>query len=412
MQGLLDELAPEDHGVSRREPTRVATIARSSSSVRSSPSSARLDQRRTADRSPGARHRSAIITSTYACNSSSAFEFKDSPAQRRNKCQSLRGLRPLWRVASWPSPVGGPMFTVAASNGPWVGPSVCPHALVSERRKGKTTAPLLTPTSHSRLPMPPAHIWPPQTRWSAWHAWLLKRPAMPKGPGFFGAAQAHRQRPAIVRFKVFDAGHQALVAESRNAIGDGGFAAAWAEGAALSTEEAIAYALRGRGERKRPSTGWESLTPTELDVVRLVAEGHPQQGHCDKAVRLTADRAVAPAPRLQQAQPDLTRTTRPGGRSPNTANSRSSVGGSRPGIPFRGLAVGQPAAAATEHVAPTAVPLLTRRLDLGDLLRRRRLRRTSQRRRGAARKRRRVRYEPTTRPSARAPKKMISAPSP
>ena len=24
----------------------------------------------------------------------------------------------------------------------------------------------------------------------------------------------------------------------------------------MSTEEAIAYALRGRGERKRPSTGW------------------------------------------------------------------------------------------------------------------------------------------------------------
>ena len=57
----------------------------------------------------------------------------------------------------------------------------------------------------------------------------------------------------------------------------------WAEGAALSTDEAIAYALRGRGERKRPSTGWESLTPTELDVVRLVAEGIPNK---DIATRL------------------------------------------------------------------------------------------------------------------------------
>src|SRR5690242_12520405 len=51
------------------------------------------------------------------------------------------------------------------------------------------------------------------------------------------------------------------------------FQAAWDEGAALSTEEAIAYAQRGRGERKRPSSGWASLTPTELDVVRLVSEG-------------------------------------------------------------------------------------------------------------------------------------------
>jgi DNA-binding CsgD family transcriptional regulator len=41
----------------------------------------------------------------------------------------------------------------------------------------------------------------------------------------------------------------------------------------LSIEEAIAYAQRGRGERKRAASGWESLTPTEADVVRLVAEG-------------------------------------------------------------------------------------------------------------------------------------------
>ena len=47
----------------------------------------------------------------------------------------------------------------------------------------------------------------------------------------------------------------------------------WAEGAALSVEEAIAYAQRGRGERKRPTSGWESLTPSERDVVRLVSEG-------------------------------------------------------------------------------------------------------------------------------------------
>jgi len=38
-------------------------------------------------------------------------------------------------------------------------------------------------------------------------------------------------------------------------------------------EETIAYVQRGRGERKRPASGWASLTPTELDVVRLVGEG-------------------------------------------------------------------------------------------------------------------------------------------
>ncbi|MBY0389210.1 MAG: LuxR C-terminal-related transcriptional regulator [Mycobacterium pseudokansasii] len=51
------------------------------------------------------------------------------------------------------------------------------------------------------------------------------------------------------------------------------FDAVWAEGAALSIEEAIAHAQRGRGERRRPASGWESLTPAERDVVRLVADG-------------------------------------------------------------------------------------------------------------------------------------------
>ena len=45
------------------------------------------------------------------------------------------------------------------------------------------------------------------------------------------------------------------------------------EGSALSLEEAAAYASRARGERKRPSSGWAALTPTELEVVALAAQG-------------------------------------------------------------------------------------------------------------------------------------------
>jgi predicted ATPase/class 3 adenylate cyclase/DNA-binding CsgD family transcriptional regulator len=45
------------------------------------------------------------------------------------------------------------------------------------------------------------------------------------------------------------------------------------EGAKLTLEEAADYVRRGRGERGRPGSGWESLTPTEERVVALVAEG-------------------------------------------------------------------------------------------------------------------------------------------
>ena len=127
----------------------------------------------------------------------------------------------------------------------------------------------------------------------------------------FGAAAAIRQRMGAVRFKVWDAGYEASVATVRDALGGTDFDAAWAEGAALSTEEAIAYAQRGRGQRKRPTSGWGSLTPTELDVVRLVSEGLGQQRHRHKAFRLTAHRAIPPHPRLHQTGPELPRPTRP-----------------------------------------------------------------------------------------------------
>jgi DNA-binding CsgD family transcriptional regulator len=56
-------------------------------------------------------------------------------------------------------------------------------------------------------------------------------------------------------------------------MGEKDFDSAWAEGTDLSTDEAIAYAQRRRGERKHPTSGWASLTPSERDVVRLVSEG-------------------------------------------------------------------------------------------------------------------------------------------
>lgn len=89
----------------------------------------------------------------------------------------------------------------------------------------------------------------------------------------FGAAQAIRERTGLTRFKIHEAAYQDSVRSLRNAMGEKDFDAAWAEGAALSVDEAIAYAQRGRGQRKRPASGWQSLTPAERDVARLVCDG-------------------------------------------------------------------------------------------------------------------------------------------
>ena len=101
---------------------------------------------------------------------------------------------------------------------------------------------------------------------------------------FAGAADRIRQlQGGTVRLAIYEPAYAAAISTLRDAMGEDDFEAAWAEGAALSLEEAIAYAQRGRGERKRPSTGWDSLTPTELDVVKLVSEG---LGNKDIAARL------------------------------------------------------------------------------------------------------------------------------
>lgn len=89
----------------------------------------------------------------------------------------------------------------------------------------------------------------------------------------FGAGDAQRRRIGHPRFPMYQADYDTAVASAREALPLEDFETCWAEGAALSIDEAIGYAQRGRGQRKRPSSGWGSLTPMELDVVRLVQEG-------------------------------------------------------------------------------------------------------------------------------------------
>ena len=89
----------------------------------------------------------------------------------------------------------------------------------------------------------------------------------------FGAAEAARDAHGLVRYAVDQGDYGTDVERVRKALPEEEFDAAWNQGREMSLDEAVAYATRGRGERKRPSAGWASLTPTELEVVRQVAEG-------------------------------------------------------------------------------------------------------------------------------------------
>jgi DNA-binding CsgD family transcriptional regulator len=88
-----------------------------------------------------------------------------------------------------------------------------------------------------------------------------------------GAAAAGRSRLGTVRVPPEKEFWSSVEVETREALGDDAWEAAFAEGTAMETDEAVAYARRARGERKRPSRGWDSLTPTELDIVRHVTAG-------------------------------------------------------------------------------------------------------------------------------------------
>ena len=61
--------------------------------------------------------------------------------------------------------------------------------------------------------------------------------------------------------------------QARQILGEDRFTQAWEEGRGLTLDDAVAYAARKGGGRKRPAAGWASLTPAELEVARLVGEG-------------------------------------------------------------------------------------------------------------------------------------------
>ena len=101
------------------------------------------------------------------------------------------------------------------------------------------------------------------------------RERFPDAARLLAAADAAR-RPLQYLAPGFTANRGAAAraaSQARHALGDDRFTQAWEQGQALTLDDAVAYATRKGGGRKRPATGWASLTPAELEVVRLVSEG-------------------------------------------------------------------------------------------------------------------------------------------
>jgi predicted ATPase/DNA-binding CsgD family transcriptional regulator len=88
------------------------------------------------------------------------------------------------------------------------------------------------------------------------------------------AVEQFHDDTGIVRFPLPAERAERHTAAARARLAPDDAEACWAEGAQLTLDEAVAYARRGRGERDRPQVGWAALTPTEREIVGLVAEGH------------------------------------------------------------------------------------------------------------------------------------------
>jgi DNA-binding CsgD family transcriptional regulator len=89
----------------------------------------------------------------------------------------------------------------------------------------------------------------------------------------WAALDAAARKTGMVPFPAATGLMRPATRANRDELGDQRYDHAWAEGAALSVEEAANYASRGRGQRRRPALGWASLTPTEREVIKLVVNG-------------------------------------------------------------------------------------------------------------------------------------------
>jgi DNA-binding CsgD family transcriptional regulator len=86
------------------------------------------------------------------------------------------------------------------------------------------------------------------------------------------ADRLRRETRYRFRFRAEQDALEAAIAAARDRLGSTAAEEASTAGGLLDWREASAYALRARGERKRPRHGWASLTPTEVEVALLAVD--------------------------------------------------------------------------------------------------------------------------------------------
>ncbi len=101
----------------------------------------------------------------------------------------------------------------------------------------------------------------------------------------YGSAQAFRDANSIPIQPVYRAEYERSVAATRARLGEKAFAAAWAEGRAMTPEQALAAqgpvtlpqpfpaAPSSTPQAKSPTTSPDGLSARELEVLRLLATG-------------------------------------------------------------------------------------------------------------------------------------------
>jgi len=196
----------------------------------------------------------------------------------------------------------------------------------------------------------------------------LRAESFAEAARLYAASDAGRELMGHPRPPIDLPEYAAAVVALRSSLGDERFATAWSEGAALTLDESVAYARRAGTSRSRPSTGWASLTPTEVQVVGLAADGLTNS---ELATRLFMSRNSPPDATTSSASPPGVAVTTARNRIASSPPSTTAAGRPRTETSCTVAATpyGLSARAASSASSDTAVPgkVLTVMADVPDI---------------------------------------------